>query len=357
MACGLLGHEKMLTVGVTLIFFIVLLGPFLNRKIEGNLEIFLFVMGLLSATISSAWSAELVHEGLIAPINITLAVLGAGVLFHYLRHQIDSGMEIVLRKVWLGVVVCVGTVVLGLLSSIISAIIAALILVEFVNVLPLHRRAEIHLTIIACFAIGLGAALTPLGEPLSTIVVSKLSGAPHHATFFYLTRLLGIYVAVSVVGLGVVAIFLVRESVAGTEATLAAQAEEEKIGEVFVRAVKVYVFVMALIFLGAGFKPLIDMYFTKIPSIALFWANIVSAILDNATLAAAEIGPTLSNDQIKSALLGLLISGGMLIPGNIPNIIAAHALGIKSTEWVRLGVPLGFVLMFLTMTLLILKLV
>jgi predicted cation transporter len=73
--------------------------------------------------------------------------------------------------------------------------------------------------------------------------------------------------------------------------------------------------------------------------------NVVSAVLDNATVAAAEIGPSLSEAQIKSALLGLLISGGMLIPGNIPNIIAAHALHIKSTEWARLGVPLGLIIM------------
>jgi len=43
--------------------------------------------------------------------------------------------------------------------------------------------------------------------------------------------------------------------------------------------------------------------------------------------------------------VSLLISGGMLIPGNIPNIIAAHALHIKSTEWAKLGVPLGLVIM------------
>ncbi|MBI4522949.1 MAG: DUF1646 family protein [Deltaproteobacteria bacterium] len=78
----------------------------------------------------------------------------------------------------------------------------------------------------------------------------------------------------------------------------------------------------------------------------------ISAVLDNATLAAAEVGPTLSESQIESALLGLLISGGMLIPGNIPNIIAAHRLQIKSTEWARIGVPLGFVLMALTAVLL-----
>ena len=347
----------MLTLALSLIFFVVLLGPFLNRKIEGNLEAFLFFMGVISATVSGAWTADIVHEGFFAPVNITLAVLIAGALFHYLRNSLDRGMRRLLVTVPLPAVVFSGIVVLGLLSSVISAIIAALLLVEFVNVLPLHRRAEVNLTIIACFAIGLGAALTPLGEPLSTITVSKLSGPPHHATFFYLMQLLGPYIVAAVVVLGIVGIFLVHPAPEDVEQGLSGEADQGGLGAVLMRAFKVYVFVMALIFLGAGFKPLIDAYFTKIPSLALFWANIVSAILDNATLAAAELGPALSDEQIKSALLGLLISGGMLIPGNIPNIIAAHALRIKSKEWARLGAPLGFALMLATMVLLIFRLV
>jgi len=347
----------MLAASLTGIFSIVLFGPFVNRKVESNLEVFLFLMGLLSATISGVWSAELIREGLVAPVNITLAVLAAGLLFHYLRRRIDSGMQSVLRRFPLRGVISVGIIILGILSSVISAIIAALILVEFITVLRLHRRAEVRLTIIACFAIGLGAALTPLGEPLSTIVVSKLSGEPHGATFFYLANLLGVFTIAMIVGCGILSIFLVRESKTDTEPTLSVKGGEESIGEVFVRSLKVYVFVMALIFLGAGFKPLIDEYFIKIPVLALFWANTVSAILDNATLTAAEIGPSLTESQIKSALLGLLISGGMLIPGNIPNIIAAHALKIKSTEWARLGVPLGFVLMAFTALLLMLEVV
>ena len=347
----------MLILALSLIFVVVLVGPFANRKIEGNLEAFLFFMGLISSTVSGAWTRELVHDGFIAPVNITLAVLVAGVLFHYLRKRIDSGMRALLKRVPLAGVVFFGIVLMGLLSSVISAIIAALLLVEFINVLPLHRRAEINLTVIACFAIGFGAALTPLGEPLSTITVSKLSGPPHHATFFYLMKLLGVYTVVAVVLLGAVGIFLVRPSPEDAEETLSGEAEEGGIGGVFMRAFRVYVFVMALIFLGAGFKPLIDTYLVNISSLVLFWANIVSAILDNATLAAAEIGPALSEAQIKSALLGLLISGGMLIPGNIPNIIAAQALHIKSTEWARLGVPLGLALMLFTMFLLIFRLV
>ena len=346
-----------LAIGLSLIFSIVLFGPFLNKTIEGHLEAFLFVMGVISATLSQAWSSEVIHEGLIAPINITLAVLGAGVLFHYLRSFIDHWMRRVLITVPLPAVVCFGIVILGLISSVISAIIAALLLVEFITVLPLHRHAETNLTIIACFAIGLGAALTPLGEPLSTIVVSKLSGAPYHATFYYLLKLLALYVIPAVVVLGIGGIFLVHESADDTEASLAAEPHEEKLMEVFVRGIKVYIFVMALIFLGAGFKPLIDAYLTKVSSQALFWLNMVSAVLDNATLAAAEIGPSLSETQIKSALLGLLISGGMLIPGNIPNIIAAHALHIKSTEWAKLGVPLGLIIMTLTAVLLLFGLI
>jgi predicted cation transporter len=266
-------------------------------------------------------------------------------------------MAAVLKRFPLPAVIGFGIIILGILSSVISAIIAALILVEFITVLRLHRRAEIRLTVIACFAVGLGAALTPLGEPLSTIVVSKLSGEPHRASFFYLANLLGVYTIATIVVWGIVGVFLVRESKDDTEATLSAEGGREPVGEVVLRSLKVYVFVMALIFLGAGFKPLIDEYFTKIPILALFWANMVSAILDNATLTAAEIGPSLTEAQIKSALLGLLISGGMLIPGNIPNIIAAHALKIKSTEWARLGVPLGFVFMTFTAILLMLELV
>ena len=96
---------------------------------------------------------------------------------------------------------------------------------------------------------------------------------------------------------------------------------------------------MALVFLGEGFKPLILGY-VPYPSEAIYWVNMVSAVLDNATLAAAEISPVLLISQITSALMGLLIAGGMLIPGNIPNIIAAGKMGITSKEWAKIGIPL-----------------
>ena len=71
----------------------------------------------------------------------------------------------------------------------------------------------------------------------------------------------------------------------------------------------------------------------------------ISAVLDNATLTAAEISPNMSLVQIRAILMGLLISGGMLIPGNIPNIICANKLNITSKEWAKVGLPIGFVAM------------
>jgi predicted cation transporter len=184
--------------------------------------------------------------------------------------------------------------------------------------------------------------LTPLGEPLSTIAVVKLSGEPYCATFWYLLRHLGILISVGVVGCGLFGAFLL-----GRKTAYADQGEsvrEKGLGEVFVRTLKVYAFVAALFLLGAGMEVIIYKYFSKIPDYALFWFNMVSAILDNATLTAAEIAPIMTQGQINAALYGLLVSGGMLIPGNIPNIISAGKLGITSREWARLGVPLGLVL-------------
>jgi predicted cation transporter len=43
--------------------------------------------------------------------------------------------------------------------------------------------------------------------------------------------------------------------------------------------------------------------------------------------------------------MGLLIAGGMLIPGNIPNIVAAGRLKISMKEWAKLGIPIGIVML------------
>jgi len=349
--------------GLFIIFLCVLILPFKVKQVEHNLEVFLFVCGIIALTIAgfmtipgetTGWSMAIIEEAFLAPLKITMVfgipvgivqiVLIVGLLIHWFHHKLETAIISMVDRFPLKAIIFFLIVVLGLVSSIISAILAAIILVEIVNALPVEKKAKVVIAVVACFSIGLGAGLTPLGEPLSTIVISRLSGAPYHAGFLFLFDHLAVYIIPAVIVLGFVGVFLFNRCQTG-DTNLECIIERESITEIVVRAGKVFLFIMALIFLGEGFKPLILEYIIRIPSAGLYWVNIVSAVLDNATLAAAEIGPALSLQQITSALMGLLITGGMLIPGNIPNIIAACKLEITSREWAEVGVPLCLVLM------------
>jgi len=372
------------------------------RQLEENLEAFLFVMGLAAVSVSGALSKEIIFSALKDPIKITLAVFIAGALSNLLRDHYSRFMDKVFKKLPLALVVFLVVVVLGLLSSVITAIIAALILVEIIVLMPLERKHKIVIVVTACFSIGLGAALTPVGEPLATIAVAKLN-----ADFFYLFRLLSKFIIPSILIFGLISAgytsWAVKEQRKSTlqeqfdnqpvsdrglvtasgenidnpikarvpesepreysgnlapalEINQAAmeinhtQFEEEVIERdnwksIIIRAAKIYLFVMALTLLGEGFKPVIDTYVIGLDYRALYWINTVSAVLDNATLTAAEISPLMDVMQIECIIMGLLFAGGMLIPGNIPNIISASKLRISSAEWAKVGIPLGAAIM------------
>lgn len=322
---------------------IVMLLPFLVKKVGEQLEIFLLLAGALAITITSQWSGPLVLDALKEPIKITGAVLVAGFLFHFLRQPLHRGIER-LRIVTGPHTMAAGlVVVVGLLSSFITAIIASLVLVEIVQSIHLERRTETRLVVIACFSISLGAALTPFGEPLATIAIGKLAGEPYHAGFWFLLDTLWMYILAGILACGVAAAFMMRMGSGSIDAE--EEREPDKIREIFIRTAKVYVFVFGLVLLGKGFTPLVDRYAGSVSYLSLFWANSVSAVLDNATLTAAEIVPSMQIHQITAALLGLLISGGILVPGNIPNIISAGRLKIDARQWAKVGVPFGLAMM------------
>lgn len=67
--------------GLGLIILLVLVLPFTLKKVEQNLEPFLFVMGLLSVLISQQMTIGLLRKALEEPIMITAAVLGFGIIF------------------------------------------------------------------------------------------------------------------------------------------------------------------------------------------------------------------------------------------------------------------------------------
>lgn len=316
------------------ILLLVLILPLLSHWIEHHLEAFLFVMGLASALAAGVLDGRLIRDALTHPFPITAAVLISGLLFAGARRYISGFLVRLLTVMPMRVLVGGLITALALVSSVITVIIASLVLVELISAMRFREEDETRLVVIACMAIGLGAALTPIGEPLSTIATAKLG-----QDFWFLLRLLGPWVIPGIVALGIWAGLQPLRSGEG----LRQWAAPETYRGAVVRAARVYVFVMALTLLGEGFRPLIDRFVIGLHPMLLYWINMVSAILDNATLTAAEVSRRMTADQVRAVLMGLLISGGMLIPGNIPNIIAANRLRIRSRAWARRGIPLGLV--------------
>jgi predicted cation transporter len=327
-----------MVIALGLILLAVLTGPVLVKGVERNLEVFFLCAGALAAAVSGQLGWPLLRAAAREPMALSLAVLVFGAAARLARPQLDRWFEKLLRSTSPRVVYFVLILALGLLSSVITAVIAALFLVEAIALMKLDRQSEIATVVLACFAIGLGAALTPIGEPLGTIAIAAVG-----KDFWYLMRLLGPLVIVGIAIVGAIALALP----AARGDSLATARVEQSWSDVIMRAGKVYLFVAGLVGLSWGLRPLVDQYISRIPGALLFWINSISAVVDNATLTAAEIGPRLSMSQQRAVLMGLLISGGMLIPGNIPNIVAAGRLGIRSREWAAIGLVTGLPLMAL----------
>lgn len=343
-----------LTITLLAILLLVLFLPFKSKKVEENLEPFFLLMGIIAITANYLFGETTIQEihmvakkALITPVSISGMPIGItqvvfifGLLFYYFHKWIYRGLDAMIKKIGFTAFAFVIVLFFGLTSSIISVIVTAVILAELAAALKMERAAKVEFVVLASFAVGLGAALTPVGEPLSTIVVSKLE-----ESFDYLLRILGVYVISGVILVAAYTAYKIKRGgvrIYGVEATYG-----ESLRSVIERTIRVYIFVAALELLGHSFSYLAYCYFSKIPPWALYWLNTISAVVDNATLAAAEINKALTVEQIRSALMSLLISGGMLIPGNIPNIVAAGRLKITSREWARIGVPFGIVLLII----------
>ena len=334
------------TILLSSLIVVVLLLPLTVHKVEENLEAFLFMCGVFAVTVSNMWSGHLVFMALKDPIKITVAVLVAGLLFRHFNTHLQKLTQKAVRTIGLRWTLFFMVLILGLTSSMITAIIAALILSEVVGMLPLARAGRIKLVIFSCYAIGMGAVLTSIGEPLGTVVISKLSGEPHNAGFFYLIQHLGWLVLGGVLFMAGLASSIREDTTQRAPGAKSAEmGSDGTVRGIAARAGKVYLFVMALTFLGDGLKPLALKTITHLSAVWLYWINMLSAVLDNATLAAIEVTPAIDDRTLTFLLMSLVVSGGMLIPGNIPNIICASKLRIKSKEWMKAALGLGVVLM------------
>ena len=192
---------------------------------------------------------------------------------------------------------------------------------------------EIAATVFACFAIGIGAGLTPLGMPGIAVVLRSL-----HVDFWYLAHLLGPFIVVGVILAAIPTLFLPFASSKPLDAT------EEKDSwrlVLLIRPGKVYVFIAGLVALSDGLRPLVDAYIHRLP-------NGLAVLDEHYFRSCQQFDSGSCRDrtlpEYESAALGVTRFTSQrraLVTGNIPNIVAASRLGITSREWARIGLGTG----------------
>ncbi|MDB5108359.1 MAG: hypothetical protein JWM69_1300 [Candidatus Binatus sp.] len=318
------------------ILLLLLIGPLAFRWVERNLEIYCLALGVLATMLSGGFTSRLVGEAMREPVAISIAVIVAAFLFSWTRHLLDSSF-IWLRSVLSRPVLTTSSVfVIAILSSLITAIVASLVLVEVIGLLRFERSARVRVTVAGCFAIGMGASLTPLGEPLSTLAANALQ-----LGFLGLFELLAPWVMPGVILSSILAGIFAR---GGYDDAGIKSHDEDSMLTIALEAGKVFAFVAGLVLISNAYAPLAFLYVNRMSNDFLFWANMVSAALDNATLVALEVH-NMTNERAREAILSLLVSGGILVPGNIPNIVSAGKLRIRSAEWAKVGLPIGLTML------------
>jgi len=318
------------------IFVLLLFGPLAIAKIEHDIELYCLALGVLATILGTGFTRELISEALHEPVAISVAVMVAALLFGWTRRRLDRVFNRLRKRVSRPVLTAASVFAIASISSVITAIVAALVLVEVMGLLHFARDKRVRVTVAGCFAIGLGASLTPLGEPLSTLAARALD-----LGFFGLFHLLAPWVFPGVLASSIVAGAFARGEY--DEAPAGAHVRQSYTA-IFVQAAKVFAFIAGLVLISSAYGPIANEYVSKMSNDLLFWANTVSAALDNATLVALEVH-RMTLPRAREAILALLVSGGMLIPGNIPNIVSAGALRIRSGAWAKIGLPMGLVML------------
>jgi len=318
------------------ILVLLLIGPIAVHWIERNIDLYIVVLGIVATLLGRGFDLPLVERALGEPVAITIAVIAAGILFGFMRDPLDRLFSLVRRRIDPPVLAALSVFIVGALSSLITAIVAAVVLVEVTALLRLANRRRRKFVVAGCFAIGLGSALTPLGGPLSTLAASALD-----LPFLGLFTLLAPWVIPGIAASAIIAGFFARSD--DDSAPAQAQLEESPLAAIM-QGARIYAFIAGLVLVSHAYAPLAGRFVPMLSADALFWMNTTSALLDNATLVAIEFHP-MAVARAREAILALLISGGMLIPGNIPNIVTAGALRIGSGAWARVGAPMGLAML------------
>jgi predicted cation transporter len=326
------------SIATRVILAALLAGPLIFAPLEHNLEPYCFALGILAVATGRQWDWDLLRKAALDALPLTLTVLAAGLLFGALRPTLDGCFAALRRLLPRPLLTGLAVLILGLLSSSINAVVAALMLVEGAVLMGLGPFERTRVVVLGSFAIGMGSALTPVGGPLASLAASAMN-----LNFTGLFSLLWPWVFPGIAIITLLTSYWTRGPYDMVAAADFASARERP-GQTLMQSLRIFAFVVGLMLIGTACAPFAGSYVGRLSDASLFWANMISAALDNSTLVAIEFHH-LSSSRAQAALISLLVSGGMLIPGNVPNIVCANRLSMRSGEWARVGLPLGLIML------------
>lgn len=322
--------------------FWMVAGPLLSKDLEERVEWLSLGLGVAALTASWSWSERAVVQALARSASLCGALV-AGALFFSLAHApLRRAVARLCAKLGARAAVGAAVAVSGLAAPFVTAGVAVLLLVEVLAALPLEQTRRREAAVLGCCAVGLGSGLSAVGGPASAVLLAKLSGAPYPVAGPYLFSLVGAWLVPGIVALAAGAAVLCGKT---NPAEKPLPEDPFSLWTLLVLTGRLFVFTAGLVLLGNGLTPLIERAFLGLHPAVLYWANGAAAVMDNAALVAVQVAPSMSQDQLRHAFLGVLTSGGAFLAGDPQNVVAAHKLGIPARLWAGVGVPASAALM------------
>jgi predicted cation transporter len=143
-----------MVLGLSIIAVLILVLPVVIRKVEENLQIFFLLMGAIAVTVSGLWSWELLIEALKAPVvigsipvGIFQVVLIFSLVIHYSYRNFSKSILSIVTKLGWKIFVFLSIFIMGLLCSLISVIVAAVLLSEILAALPLEKKITVRFAV------------------------------------------------------------------------------------------------------------------------------------------------------------------------------------------------------------------
>lgn len=320
----------------------MVLGPLVSRTLEDRVELLALGLGAAALTLSWSWSEAAVLQALGRAAALGGTLVAAALFFSLAHAPVRRAVTRVAARLGTRAATALAVAAAGLATPFLTAGVGVLLLVELLSALPLDATRRREAGVLGCCAVGLGSGLSSVGAPASAVLLSRLSGAAYATDGPFLFALVGAWLVPGVVGLAGAAAVL-----AGRSDPAAKPLPEDpfSLWNLLVLTARLFAFTAGLVLLAAALTPLIERLFLGLHPAALYWANAVAAVTDNAAVVAVQVSPSMSQDQLRHAFLGVLTAGGAFLTGDAPNLVAAQRLGVPAGQWARVGVPASAALM------------